>query len=217
MNSFLRDAVEGKKGQEVKRYFLRFGKGQYNRRFRISFQKGKQIKIRASYEFANDFVNFIRENKDVKFSGKVMSLDKIEGKTGRKKGASYTYEITESSIDEFENVYYYLLNANAGDIVLKIKKSLPKPGKEEDKIDDKFCSLDLDLKYWEKVKEMFFWDVSDCKKANVEHDIIVEDVELPKGEGNPTKIRELAVRKGKIVRRIECDGKQSEKEYKLEI
>ncbi len=217
MNSFLRDAVEGKKGQEVKRYFLRFGKGQYNRRFRISFQKGKQIKIRASYEFANDFVNFIRENKDVKFSGKVMSLDKIEGKTGRKKGASYTYEITESSIDEFENVYYYLLNANAGDIVLKIKKSLPKPGKEEDKIDDKFCSLDLDLKYWEKVKEMFFWDVSDCKKANVEHDIIVEDVELPKGEENPTKIRELAVRKGKIVRRIECDGKQSEKEYKLEI
>ncbi|MEK6849955.1 MAG: hypothetical protein AABX85_00075 [Nanoarchaeota archaeon] len=104
---------------------------------------------------------------------------------------------------------------NHSEILLKIKKSLPKPGKAEEKIDNKFCALDLDLKYLPQVKETFFWDVPDCKKAKIEHDVIIKEIEFPKNEKDPVKIRELAKRVGKIVRRINFDGKNAEKEYAI--
>tara|TARA_Y100000310_G_scaffold345152_1_gene462210 strand:- start:1460 stop:2113 length:654 start_codon:yes stop_codon:yes gene_type:complete len=215
MESILRKVIEGRGDEETHRYFVRFGKGDYKRRFLIKFNKGKKIKIRGSFEWANDFVAFVKENKDVLFSGKVFMPDKIPGLEGKKKGKSFVYEIEESSIEEFENAYVYLLNVNSDDIVLKIKKSLPKPGKNEEKIDDKFCSLDLDLKYWEKVREVFFWDISDCKKCEIEHELRISDIEMPSGVEDPEKIRELAKRKGKIIRKITCDGKEQEKESEL--
>jgi len=99
---------------------------------------------------------------------------------------------------------------------LKIKKALPKPGKNEEKIDDKFCSLDLDEKYWEKVKEAFFWDVPNCKKALIEHELQIREILFPAGEKDPVKIRELAKRKGTIVRKMQVDGKDLEKKYEVE-
>jgi hypothetical protein len=108
------------------------------------------------------------------------------------------------------------VNVNDSEIVLKIKKALPKPGKEESKVDDKFCALDLDEKYWERVKEVFFWDVPEGKKCKIKHDVIIEDVEIP-SDVSAEKVRELAVRKGKIVRKIEIDGKAEEKIYELKV
>ena len=217
MESFLKRIFENNSFNEDKKYFLRFGKGNYERRFLISFDKSSKIKIRGSFEWANDFVKFVRENKNVSFSGSVLMKNKVPGREGRKKGGSFLYEINGETLEEFENAYYYLLNVNEEDIVLKIKKSLPKPGKEADKIDDKFCSLELDLKYWNAVKSAFFWDVGNGKKCKIEHAIKVDDVELPSDVSDPSKIRELAKRKGKIFRKIELDGKEIVKEYELEV
>ncbi|MBS3071685.1 hypothetical protein J4408_01705 [Candidatus Pacearchaeota archaeon] len=217
MDSFLKKITEKKQDFESKRYLIRFGKGDYKRRFLISFSKGSKIKIRGSFEWANDFVKFIRENKEITFSGKVLSKDKIAGLDGRKKGGVFAYEVINSNLKEFENPYFYLVDANDSEIVLKVKKSLPKPGKNEEKIDDKFCSLDLDLKYWPKVKEFLFWDTPDCKEAKIEHELIITDIEMPKELNDPAKIRELAVRKGKMLRKITADKKESVKEYVLEI
>ena len=215
MESFIKKILEGKNSPETHRYFIRFGKGNYNRRFLISVDRGKKIKIRASFELANDLVTLVNEIKDVKFSGKVLMKDKIQGKEGKKKAGVFLYEIEESKIEEYENAYYYLLNVNDSEIELKIKKALPKPGKNEEKIDDKFCSLDLDLKFWPKVKEVFFWDVPECKKAVIEHDLIITDIKLPEGEKDPVKIRENALRKGKIVRRMKIDGNDIKEEYSI--
>ena len=125
MESFLKRIFENNSFNEDKKYFLRFGKGNYERRFLISFDKGSKIKIRGSFEWANDFVKFVRENKNVSFSGSVLMKNKVPGREGRKKGGSFLYEINGETLEEFENAYYYLLNANSGDIVLKIKKNLP--------------------------------------------------------------------------------------------
>ncbi len=216
MESFLKKIVLGNFDNDNRMYFLRFGKGDYKRRFLISFTKGAKVKIRGSFEWANDFVNFVRENKDLKFSGMVLSKDKVAGLEGKKKGGTFIYEVSESSLKEFENPYYYLLNCNDEEIVLKIKKSLPKPGKDEGKIDDKFCSLDLDLKYWDALKDAFFWDFPDCKKASIEHEIVIDSVDIPSGV-SADKVRELAKRKGKLIRRINCDGKEIVNEYDLEV
>jgi hypothetical protein len=213
MDSFLKKVLDGNTDEYTHRYFVRFGKGIYKRRFLLSYNKGKKIKIRGSFEWANDFVRFVKENKDVVFSGSVLMKEKIPGKDGKKKAGCFVYEILESRLEEFVNAYHYLLNVNSEDIVLKVKKKLPKPGKNEEKIDDKFCALDLDIKYWDKVKEVFFWGVPDCKKVLIEHELQISDIVLPSGVDDPVKIRELAKRKGKIIRKINCDGVESMKEY----
>lgn len=217
MESFLKRVLEGKRDAESHRYFIRFGKGDYKRRFLISLNKSAKIKVKTSFEFANDLVNFVNENKEMKFSGKILSKEKISGKDGRKKAGVFVYEVSEVNIKEFENAYYYLLDSQDSEIILKIKKSLPKPGKNEEKIDDGFCSLILDLKYWNKLKEKFFWDLQDnVKKAEIEHEVIINEIVFPTNEKDPVKIRELALRKGKIIRKINADGNESKKEILIE-
>ncbi len=216
MDSFLKKTLTGKSDADSHRYFVRFGKGDYKRRFLISLNRGEKIKVKTSFEFANDLVKFVDENKNVSFSGKVLTKDKIPGKEGRKKAGVFVYETEQCSIKEFENAYYYLLDVNDSEILLKIKKSLPKPGKDEEKIDDGFCSLIIDKKYWPALKEAFFWDIPECKKASIEHELKINEIILPKGESDPVKIRELAKRKGTIIRKAEIDGREISKEISIE-
>ena len=100
---------------------------------------------------------------------------------------------------------------------LKIKKKLPKPGKNEDKIDGKFCQLEVDEKSYSKIKEDLFWDLPDAKKINVKHKLFIENIIMPEGEKDFAKIRELAKRKGKIIREAEIDGQKITKEYEFEV
>jgi hypothetical protein len=217
MESFLKKVMSGKGDADSHRYFVRFGKGDYKRRFLISLNKGAKIKIKTSFEFANDLVRFVNENKRIKFSGKVFTKEKIAGKEGRKKAGLLVYEISESSIEEFGNAYYYLLDSNDSDMVLKIKKSLPKPGKNEEKIDEGFCVLLIDAKYWNALKNVFFWDLPDgVKKVAIEHELKINDIILPKGESDPAKIREKALRKGTIVRKMVVDDNETQKEIPVE-
>lgn len=216
MKFFIKDLIETGKSEDGHRYFLRFGKGDYRRRFLISLQKGKKIKVRGSFELANEFVNFAKENGETKFSGKILTRSKLEGKEGKKKAGGFVYEIEDSSLDGFDGAYFYLLDSNSENMVMKIKKKIPKPGKNANKIDDKFCLLELDLKYLEKVKERFFWDVPEGRKAIIEHELIITDIVMPEGEEDPVKIRALAKRKGKIIRTITVDGKETKKEVNFE-
>ncbi|MDP4039610.1 MAG: hypothetical protein Q8P57_03460 [Candidatus Pacearchaeota archaeon] len=217
MDYFIREIFEKKDCSKAHKYFIRFGKGDYKRRFIISFNKGKNIKIKSSFELANVFVDFVSSLKEgLKFSGKILMKEKVLGEDGKKKGGSFVYEVFESNLEKFENAYYYLIDTNSGDIVLKIKKAIPKPGKNEEKIDDKFCVIEIDLKYWEKAREKFFWDVPECKKAVVEHEVVINDIVLPKDVEDPVEIRALAKRKGKIIRKITADGKEILKETDFE-
>ena len=216
MESFLKKVLTGKSDADSHRYFIRFGKGNYKRRFLISLNRGEKIKVKTSFEFANDLVKFVNENKKILFSGKILTKEKIPGREGRKKAGVFVYEAEKCSIEEFGNVYYYLLDVDDSEIVLKIKKSLPKPGKDEEKIDDGFCSLTIDKKYWPALKEAFFWDIQECKKAAIEHELDISEIVLPKDEKNPSKIRELARRKGTITRKADCDGRESSKEIPFE-
>ena len=98
---------------------------------------------------------------------------------------------------------------------LKVKKKLPRPGKSEKKVDEKFCQLEADKKYYSKIKEDFFWDMPETKKINISHEVDIREIVAPKGETDYAKMREIAKRKGKIVRKAIVDGKEivSEKEF----
>lgn len=216
MESFLKKVVAGKNDAESHRYFIRFGKGQYNRRFLMSLDVSKKIKVKTSFELANDLVKLANElNSNLKFTGKILAKSQIPGMPGRKKAGVFVYEVTDVSLADYPGAYYYLLDAESEGILLKCKKALPKPGKNEEKIDDKFCVLELDLKYLPQIKDMLFWDTPEGKKTIIEHDLIIDDIELPSGEKDPAKQRELAIRKGKILRRMNVDGKDLNKEYEM--
>ena len=231
--NFIKKLVEGKVDEDVHRQFTRFGKGEYGGRFLLSLWKTKKIKIKSSFEFANDLVALCSEFGNCKVSGIVMSKESlknilkeknIEGNVVVKKGGLYyeniipSQELSGEQLKALEeNSYSTLLDLESKDFKLKIKKKLPKPGKNEDKIDRKFCQLEVDEKSYSKIKEDLFWDLPDAKKINVKHKLFIENIIMPEGEKDFAKIRELAKRKGKIIREVEIDGQKITKEYELEV
>jgi len=225
--NFIKKIFQSKDGvgdESSHKQFIRFGKGDYGRRALISLWKTGKVKISSSFEYANDFVLFVsglEGSGKVVFSGNIWSKDEIPGLKGVKKAGKWIHEVkdlTSAEINQIaDKVYYFLLNAEGDGIKLKIKSKLPKPGKAEDKIDDKFCQLELDEKYYKVAKEDFFWDIPDCKKASVGHKYIITEIVMPKtSEKDFAKIREMAKRKGKIIRTTIVDGKETKTEKAFE-
>ena len=230
--NIIKKLVEKNIDENVHKQFTRFGKGEYGGRFLLSLWKTKKIKIKSSFEFANDLVALCSEFGNCKVSGVVMSKtnisnmmkeNNIEGNSKAKKGGLFyeneisSQELNKDQLKELEeSSYFTLLDLEGEDFKLKIKKKLPKPGKSENKIDGKFCQLEADEKFYSKIKEDLFWDLPDGKKINVKHKVIIENIIMPEGEKDFSKIRELAKRKGKIIREAEIDEQKTTKEFEFE-
>jgi len=230
--NFIKKIIEGEIDEEVHQQFIRFGKGEYKGRFILNLLKSKKIKVKSSFEFANDFVKLCAGFENCEGSGIVLSKKdisstmknkNIQGNSETKKGGLFyknnilKQELGKEQLIELKKESYFtLLNLEGKNFKLKIKSKLPKPGKNEEKIDDKFCQLEADLKFYPKIKENFFWDIADTKKINVKHDVIVDKIIMPESEKDYSKIREMAKRKGKIIRRISIDGKEDKKEIEFE-
>ena len=218
MECFIKKVWEGK-GEEAHNHFVRFSKGNFGNRAVLNLQKSERIKLRGSFEWANDFVKIASELANANFSGIILSKQEImELGQGKKKAGiiEYNVSINSQKIKEIEDkVYCMMLDAETHELSLKMKKKLPKPGKSgEGKVDDKFCQLETDLKFWPQIKEAFM--LPECKKAKVSHTFLIEEIILPKDEKDFIKIREKAKRKGKIIRKMEVDGKESQEEKSFE-
>ncbi len=220
MSCFIKKIWKGEVDEQVHRQFVRFSKGTFSGRAALSLAKKDKIKLGGSFEGANDFVIFVAENSEAKFSGKILSKVEIP-EFGKAKPKSSVFEYLVENIDSekikeiSENTYSMLLDAESEGISLKMKKKLPKPGKSNElKIDDKFCILESDLKYWEKIKDFFM--LPECKKAKVSHTYIISEIILPEGEKDFAKIRELAKRKGEILRKEEIDKQERKEEKEFE-
>jgi len=205
--------------------FVRFGKGIFKNRALINLMKTSQVKISGSFEYGNDFVDLIcklSRGKNISFKGIVLSKEPISNpilKNGAKKSGVWNYElIGDLPCNEIEKVlkdcYSILVDIQGNGIELKSKKKLPKPGK--DKLDNKFYNLKIDLHHWPIIHKEFFSDLPEgIKKAKISHTFIIDSIVMPKSESDPAKIREMAKRKGKIIRKIDLDNdsKESQKEF----
>jgi hypothetical protein len=220
--NFIKKLFQSNSDESVHRQFIRFGKGEYGRRALLSLRKtAGSVKLKSSFEFANDFVLFVSDLEKVSFNGNIWSKEEIPGLKGDKKSGKWVYEVegfTSNQVKETANLaYFFLLNGEGSGIKLKIKAKLPKPGKGEDKIDDKFCQMEIDEKYYGKAKEDFFWDLPDGKKMSVEHRFVINEIVLPKtSEKDYALLREMSKRKGKIIRTADVDGKEIKKELSFE-
>jgi len=187
---------------------------------------GNRAKASGTAELVNDFVSLCCDlAPKLKVSGIILSKEKLGLENERKKSGLFEYSIErEIESKELKNIlekcYFALVDCEAPGISFKTKKKLPRPGKSGDaKVNDKFCTLDLDMKFLAKLKNEFFWDAPDFKKARMEHSYTISEIVIPKElekEKNFEKIRQEAKRKGRLLRKTIADGKELSKEIGFE-
>ena len=186
-------------------------------------------KVSTTYEFANDFVRALAGklgDKKAKVTGAIISTRDLTGELNFKDkkqfmGVKQFIIDLEMSGKEILNICdkipssFIALSFKTDESELKIKAKAPKSAKPSSKGDSKivpnFCRLVTKDK--ELAKDILFdVDIDNFNKAEISHMFIIKEIILPKNESDPSKIRELAKRKGKIIRKILVDGKESMKE-----
>jgi hypothetical protein len=111
---------------------------------------------------------------------------------------------------------FFALTFNVEGYELKVKAKAPKSAKpsasgEKEPVPD-FCSLKTNDN--NIIKDLFFDGTGDLIK--IKNTIVVEEIKIPKGIENPVEMREKSVRKGKIIRTINLDGKEVVRELVFE-
>jgi len=238
MDCFIKKIFDGKNDEFVHLQFQKFSRGIFTRRAMIKVKDSSgKFTIDTTAEYGRELARAMGEKLG---SGKThvtgalisaLELDgfKYESKTSaigvrkyridREMTGSEIVEICDKVIKAFIG-----LSFKVGDDELKIKDKSPKSAKgassakkedEELKID--FCKLKTtDRKLVEGL--VFDPEASGAKKIEIHHDFIISDIVVPeslKNEKDFAKVREGALRKGKIVRYINIDGKKTKKEIEF--
>jgi hypothetical protein len=236
MDCFLKKIFEGKgeKDQLVHVQFQKFSRGEFRDKAVILYSKSKdKYSISTTYEYANELVRLMAEklgSNKARITGAIVSTRDLKG------------QLNYSSIKQFAGVKHYVLDIDMsgnvlielnnklptaffaismkiGDSELKIKPKAPISGKPSTKADAgpkadfcKFYTNDKNL-----LKGFVFDDEinENVKKAEINHIYLISNIEIPKGETDPAKMRENAIRAGKIIRTLKIEDKVIKKEHEF--
>ncbi len=227
--NFIKQIFEGNADSTMHHKFVRFGKGEFERLYFDITKTKKNLKVKSSFGFANDFIKLIAENaeEELEVKGKIIvnrDFEKeledlgVEIANYKKRGKLYTAEIdTMMKPETLKRIYekfgkkFLLLSIKSDNYKLKTKASLPKPG---GKIDPKFSNATLPL----ELLDEFVWDMDDFKKLEIKHIINIEEIVIPEEfKDDPAKARVEARRKGKIIRILKADdGEEKRVEAEFE-
>jgi len=222
--NFIKNIFEDKIDSNVHKQFVRYGKGTFQDRALVEVSVSKNVKIKTSFEYANELVKFLANTiKDkVHVSGGVITnkvIDDFTFENIKQFAGVKTYQINaDLSKNEILNLMdkhdaQYCLSFSTEYGTLKIKVKTPKsakPGKEEgDEAKADYCTFtcnDLNLK-----KEFAFDVKGEFKKFRASHTFIINEIIVPKElENDFARARVEAKRKGKIIRITDVDSKKNE-------
>jgi len=231
--NFIKKVFDGDIDERVHLQFQKFSKGEFRNRALILAKKSKdKYSIITTAEFANEMVRIIAEklgSEKTKVTGAIISTsdlkDKLDFKEIKQFQGVKKYMIdSEMSgeeiielLDKFPKTFF-ALSFEVGGNKLKIKPKAPKSAKSKNK-DEKpkpdFCRLKTTDS---ELGKSFVFEKPDFKEAEISHTFFIEEMVIPdelKGEKDFSKVREMAKRKGKIVREAVIDGQEmkSEKEF----
>lgn len=232
--NFIKKLFENKIDEGVHRQFERFSKGTFEDKALVEIDKTKKgIKLKTSFEFANEFVLFLASKiKDTShISGVIVTNNKelqdkvkfeiagVSQFAGIKKlqiATDIAKEDLLDALEKFPNALFQLtFSTEYGELTTKQKspKSTKPGGDKEAKAD--FCTFKTeDINFY---KEFLFDYSKDFSKAKINHTFKIEELVVPKEYmNNPTLARIKAKRKGKIKRFVEVDGNIFEKEINFE-
>ena len=231
--NFIEKIAEKKTDPLVHIQFQKFSRGVFKNRAIINSKKSKgSYTINTGPEFTNEIVMMFAEklgDKKTNVTGAIISTSDLRGKIEFKEikqfqGVKRYLIETELSgkeilslLEEFPKVFFALTFEADENNTLKTKPKAPKSGKpgkgdEEPKAD--FCKLKTNDPL---IGEGFVFEKKDFKKAEIKHDFVIEKIIMPEtDEKDFAKIREMAKRKGKILRHSIIDGVKRTEEFEFE-
>jgi len=240
MESFLKKIFEGKAKNDslVHAQFQKFSRGEFRDKAVILYSHSKdKFSIATTYEYANEFVRVMAEklgNNKTNITGVLVSTRDLKAELKYKDikqfagvkqyildGEMSGKEILDL-LDKFPTSFFALSMKLGTATELKIKPKAPISGKPSTKASDEqkpkadFCKL-VTNDYSLVRKFVFDSEINESvKKAEIKHIFNVMDIEVPRGETDPAKMREMAVRKGNIIRQIKIDSRDIKKEAVFE-
>ncbi len=228
--NFIKKVFDDKVDEEVHLQFQKFSKGEFRDRALIEAKNSNgKYTIKTSAEFANELVKMMAEklgDEKTKVTGAIVSTSDLTGKIEFKDKKQFQgvkrYIIDREMsgkeildlLDEFPKTFF-ALSFSVGEDKLKIKPKAPKsgkPGKGDKEAKADFCSLKTKDK---QIADSFIFENPNFKLAKINHTYFIDSMVMPEGEKDFAKIREMAKRKGKIVRKAVIDENvvNSEKEF----
>jgi len=233
MEGFLKKIFEGKTDELVHVQFQKFSRGEFKDKSVIIYgnSKGKYT-LSTTYEYANEFVRFMAEklgNSKTIITGSIVSTRDLTGQikfSDKKQFAGVkqyvlSTEMSGNELIELLNKFptaFFALSMKTDFAEVKTKPKAPISGKPSSNPDAgpkaDFCKFYTNDK---NLIKSFVFDKeildSEVKKAEINHVYSITDIEVPKGESDPLKMRENAIRKGKIIRSIKIEGSVVKKEH----
>ena len=230
--NFIKRIVDGNVNESVHLQFQKFSKGEFRNRAIVEAKNSKgKYTIKTTAEFANGLVKLVAEKlgdqkTDVK--GAVVSTNDLIGELEFKDKKQFQgvkrylidSEMSGKEILELLEKFpkaFFALSFEAGDSKLKIKPKAPKSAKAKGKgaaPKADFCRLVTTDK---EAGESFVIETDEWQKAEINHTFFIDQIIMPKGETDYSKIRELAIRKGRIVRKSIIDEKEDQKTIEFEV
>jgi|SRR3989344_1225259 len=236
MDCFIKKIFEGKPDNLAHIQFQKFSKGEFKDKAMLKARNSSgKFTISTTPEYANEMVRSMAEklgNNKTHVTGIVVSTKDLSGElefSDKKqfmgiKQYVIDREMTGEEImqicDKFPNSFIALsFKANGNELKIKPKAPKSKPStKAEEKPKIDFCKLITNDR--KIVKEYIFDEEADnFKNIEVKHTFFINDIIIPdelKNEKDFAKIREMAKKKGKIIRGLDIDGKILKKEIEFE-
>lgn len=231
--NFIKKVFDGDADEAVHLQFQKFSKGEFRNRALVRVKcSGKKYTIVTSAEFANEFVRANAEKlgeEKTMITGAIVSTNDLTGELdfkGKKQFQGVKRYLIETEMSGEEIIAlldklpktFFALSFEAGENKLKIKPKAPKsgkPGKGDEAPKPDFCRFVTKDK---EIMKSFVFEDSDFKEANINHTFMIDEIIIPeelKQEKDFSKVREMAKRKGRIIRNAVIDEQvfTEEKEF----
>ena len=230
--NFIKKIFDNTIDEFVHMQFQKFSRGEFKERAIVKALNSKgKYSISTTHEFVNELVNEVAGKlgeEKTNITGAIVStsdlkdeLDFVDKKQFQGvKRYLIDKEMTGNEIvrliEKFPKAFF-ALSFKTKDTELKIKPKAPKSKKPKEKDGKKQAPNFCKLRTTDKVLgESFVFETENWRKAEISHDFIIEEIIFPKGEKDFSKIREMAKRKGKIIRNSVIDEKEVKTEKKFE-
>jgi len=236
--NFIRKITEGKIDAWVKKQFLRYGRGTYEKKAVVQISRTSSgATIHTSFEFAGELAYLLADSVQGKtaVTGGIITTQKISDEVdfefaGQKQFAGVKTFLIDTPLTKaqikglYEKFPFTLIflsfSTDAGQIKTKVKnpkstKPSSKGSAEEEEVKADFCTFKT--KDAKLIEDLTFDIKETFQKVSISHTFEINDLEIPKQyEKDFAGARLHAIRKGKLIREITLDGRKLVKNYKLE-
>ncbi len=238
MRFFIQKIFEGEADESVHLQFQKFSRGEFKSRAMVAGKKqgGGNYSVSTTSEYAKELVMAFAEklgDEKTYVIGTLISAIKLEGfdYQGKKNAIGVNKYIIDKEMSGNEildlcnkvDKAFFGLSFKVRDSELKIQAKSPKSTKgassKKENAKVNFCKVKTDD--FDLIKGLFF-DVPEFKNIEISHDFIIDEIVITSEMKSSCredfgKLREMALRKGRVVRKVNVDGKERISEKGFEV